>query len=303
MKLIKFDGSDDYQEQRLVHFNDVMDEINDFASAAYTARQDGTPQGPVTCIKGLNDAIGGALQPGLHVVHGAPGAGKTAFCLQTAATNPFPTLYVTCEMAVRELLFRQTARVLHSSNPQKQITLGRLKNGSCTSEQVLEYVRRGSDAAPHLSFLDATRQPVTLETIMEMAAYAKGMSPHLLIVVDSLHSWVSGNAGNMSEYEALNAGITGLRRLSHELNCPVLYIAERNRSSMRTGGQSAGAGTRQIEYGAETVFDMALDEDMQPDEDGKVSYPIKIQKNRNGASYREVQVDFHGAFQEFTEAR
>src|SRR5687768_2449406 len=79
------------------------------AQAAFDARVKGIPRGPVTGLAGVDEALGGVLQPGLHVVHGGPGVGKTALGLQIAATCGFPALYVSAEMRPLELLKRLTA--------------------------------------------------------------------------------------------------------------------------------------------------------------------------------------------------
>src|SRR5918996_1264990 len=86
---------------------------------------------PVTRIPQLDDVLGGALQPGVHVVHASPGAGKTALALQIAATCGFPALFVTCEMAPLELLRRITARVTET-------LLGRLKSGEYDPTRVVK---------------------------------------------------------------------------------------------------------------------------------------------------------------------
>jgi replicative DNA helicase len=134
---------------------------------------------------------------------------------------------------------------------------------------------------------------------------AKGDSSSLLIVVDSLHSWAEGlgDGTGAGEYEILNAGLKALRELAHSLKCPVLFVAERNRDSMKSGGQSAGAGTRKIEYGTETVFD--LDRDMNAKEDGAGEFEISLRlvKNRHGSVGKTIPLQFNGALQRFREAQ
>ena len=121
------------------------------------------------------------------------------------------------------------------------------------------------------------------------------------MIVDSLHSWAESASVGATEYETLNAGINALRQLSHELNCPVLVVAERNRGAMSGGGLSAGAGTRKIEYGAETVLDMERDPAKREDAAGEAEISVKFAKNRHGAAGRKVNLFFHGALQKFRE--
>jgi hypothetical protein len=121
----------------------------------------------------------------------------------------------------------------------------------------------------------------------------------LLVVIDSLHSWVDGAGSDTPEYEALNAGLVSLRMLSTELDSPVLVVAERNRAGMAKGGLSAGAGTRKIEYGASLVLDLAREEDAREDREGDIEVTLTVVKNRAGAAGRKLPLRFNGAYQRF----
>ena len=67
----------------------MLDEWLVDAEAANLAYTMGTPRGPITNLGGLDRELGGALAPGLHVVHASPGIGKTAFCLQAQQPRRF----------------------------------------------------------------------------------------------------------------------------------------------------------------------------------------------------------------------
>ena len=47
-----------------------------------------------------------------------------------------------------------------------------------------------------------------------------------------------------------------IKRPCRKMNGSVLAMSERNHASMNSGGTNAGAGTRRIEYCAETVSDL-----------------------------------------------
>src|SRR5690349_126228 len=107
---------------RIVRLGDLLGEWEADAHAAYAARVSGQARGPVTGLLRLDQELGGALTPGVHIAHGQPGAGKTAFALQAATRCDCPCLYVTAEMSPLELLRRIAARVTETF-------LGRLKSG------------------------------------------------------------------------------------------------------------------------------------------------------------------------------
>lgn len=283
---------------RLLRLADLLGDWDADAEARFQARQEKRPLGPVTGLANLDAALGQALAPGLHILHGVPGVGKTAFALQVAARCGCPALYVSCEMTALELLRRLTAR-------ETGTYLGKFKSGEMTPDFSGKIVREAIKAVPRLALLDATKVPVPPAQLLPFAEGTRNLergNPHLLLVVDSLHSWAEGYAPDVPEYESLNAGLAALRQIAALLNCPVLAVAERNRVSMDKGGLSAGAGSRKIEYGAESVLDLDCDKDVREDANGEKPVSLRLAKNRNGAAGRKVALRFHGALQRYVEA-
>ena len=284
------------ERPQLCRMADLLGAWDADAQAAHQARLDGTPRGPLTGLPDLDRALGGCWGPGVHIMHGQPGAGKSAFALQVAAQCACPCLYLTCEMAPLELLRRLTARATGTF-------LGRLKSGELKPSDSLDLARHGAASAPQLALIDGTRAYAAPTYLRECAHIVRGDAKHLLIIVDSLHSWAeSAPAMGATEYDTLNIALLSLKRLASELNCPILAIAERNRGSMQGGGLSAGAGSRKIEYGAETVLDLERGEGAREDMAGEVEVKAKFCKNRHGAAGKSVALKFHGALQRFQEA-
>lgn len=265
------------------------------AHAAWEARVNGTPRGPMSGFASLDRELGGCFSPGLHIVHGQPGSGKTAFALQIAASCGCPALFLSCEMAPLELLRRHTARVTGTY-------LGRLKSGELAPHDSFKLAHQACAEAPQLALADGTAAYAPPLWLRDAAQATRGEHKHLLIVVDSVHSWAEGAPVEASEYDTLNAALLSLRQLAHWLGCPVLAVAERNRDSMKGGGLSAGAGTRKIEYGAETVLDLTRDMTKREDFTGNAEVKLKLAKNRHGAAGKELDFLFHGAKQSFSEA-
>lgn len=174
----------------------------------------------------------------------------------------------------------------------------------------LELARRGALAAPHLALVNATRAGAQtaflsqcVEAVRNRAQESGADARHVLVVVDSLHSWAegvanSGRAGEGSEYEVFNAALLGLRGLSHAARSPILAICERNREGMKSGGLSAGAGTRKLKYGAESVLDLSRSDERE-DPNSPVAVVARLVKNRSGAAGKETRLSFHGATQCF----
>ena len=282
--------------------------LNDFGAAAEAANRaciSGKPCGPQSGFSLLDNELCGAFAPGVHAIHGNAGAGKTAFCLQLASSCGCPALFVTCEMSPVELLRRHTARVTNTY-------LGRFKSGEFRAEDALQLARRAIEAAPQMAFVDATRAParpfpdpqnLKSFSLLEAARLTQREAEHLIIIVDSLHSWASAwRSSTATEYDTLNQAIEALQRLAAELQCPILFVSERNRSSMEAGGLNAGAGTRRIEYSAETIIDLNRSAESKEDTEGKVPVTLRLEKNRHGAAGKKVPLKFHGPTQCFSQA-
>ncbi|HLZ73338.1 MAG TPA: DnaB-like helicase C-terminal domain-containing protein [Dehalococcoidia bacterium] len=286
--------SDPTNAPHLARLGDLLSEWEADALAAHQARVTQTPRGAVTGLPALDRELGGALSSGLHILHAGPGAGKTALALQAAASCGCPALYVSAEMARLELFRRHTARVTETY-------LGRLRSGELLPADSLALACRAAAAAPQLAIADATTAPAAPAWIRAAAEVTRGDSPYLLLVIDSLHSWADAIAEGAPEYEALNVALSALRGLAQTLSCAVLAIAERNRASMTSGGLSAGAGSRKLEYGGETVLGLSREKDTPPDAAGEVEVTLTIEKNRNGSPGRKLPLRFHGALQRFRE--
>lgn len=276
----------------LVRFLSLLDGLCAEADARYEARRTGKPMAPVTGLPGLDEYLGDGLAPGLHILHGSPGVGKTAFALQASALCAYPALYLTTEMTPLELFRRHTSRVTGTY-------LGRLKSGELTGRMVRDLALRAAREAPLLALLDATETPAPMTDVLRAAEVVRQEASRLLVVVDSLHSWADGIEAGGEEYERLNTALAHLRLLSKRLDSPILVIAERNRSSMRSGGQSAGAGTRKIEYGAESILELDTKDDSF-DASGEIAVTLTISKNRNGTTGK-VGLRFCGRLQSYRE--
>jgi len=283
------------ERPRLIRLASLLAEWQADAEAAHLAYTTGTPRGPITSLPSLDRELGGALAPGVHVLHAGPGVGKTAFALQVASLSPFPALYVSAEMGALELFRRVTARVTSTF-------LGRLRSGELDPQSSLALARRAAASAPLLTLADATQAWAPPEWIMETARLIQEDALHLLVVVDSVHSWAEFEPEGAAEYDALNAGLAALRRIARTLTCPVIAIAERNRPSMKEGGISAAAGSRKFEYGGESVLSLSRDKDSAADAAGDTPVTLMIEKNRNGAPGKKIKLLFNGALQRFREA-
>lgn len=289
---------------RLTLLSDLVTEFVADTEAAQKALESGMPRGPVTGLARLDETIGGYFSNGLHILQAAPGAGKSAFSLQTAAYCRFPSLYLTAEMGVLELFRRLIAR-------ETETYLGKLKTGELGGREAMRLALKTVENLPNFAILDGTGGYASPKQILDVAEALKerAKTPQVLVVVDSIQVWAktvrSADADfvGASEYELLNAALGSLSGLANELKSPVLAVSHRNRAGNRSNDASlhAAKGSGEVEYLAESVIDLTR-KDEQPDSNGEVEISLKVLKNRHGVPGLNIPLKFCGRIQKFREA-
>ncbi len=285
---------------------DLVDFFVADAEAAAIARETGRPRGPVTGLSSLDEALGGYLSPGVHILQAAPGAGKTAFALQAASDCVYPCLYVTSEMGLLELFRRLIAR-------QTKTFLGRLKSGELGGTESRKLALQTIENLPNMAFMDATQAYASPLLIGEVANALRDRhkSDHVLIALDSLQIWAKSarraerkdtdkkDFAPATEYDLISAGLDSISGIASRLQCPILAISHRNRAGNKSdGGLHAGKGSGDLEYGAETVIDLTR-KDETPDANGETRIKATMQKNRHGIPGVSYDFAFSGRLQTF----
>lgn len=278
-------------------FADLREEFLQEAQEAYDARQSGQPRGPLTGFSALDEVTGGFLAPGVHILQAAPGAGKTAFCLQVAAECAFPCLYVTAEMPRVELVRRIISRTTNTF-------LGKLRNGEKNPDEVKALFERAARKTPMLAIMDATRAVASArDHILPNGENLRKrfQAQSLLLVIDSLQVWAHGVGMGESEYERVTLAQQWASWLASHLSCPVLCVSHRNRPGQKEGGLHASKGSGDIEYAAETLMELEMEE---PEPGNPDVRPVKVgvHKNRHGRAGVAVPLEFEGRVQSFREA-
>jgi replicative DNA helicase len=272
----------------------LVDVLAADAEAAWEAREAHRPRGVVTRFKNVDEALGGFMPPGIQILHGAAGAGKTAYALQVAASCGAPALFVSTEMGPLELFRRVTARLTETF-------LGKFKSGELHPSRARDLAEAAALICPDLAIVDATIIPASATWLAAMMVEARGAHPHGLMVVDSLHSWAGAMAPpGVSEYDTINEALLALRRLAAGCDVAVLAISERNRLSSDSGGLTAGRGSGKIEYSADSMLELGRHKDAPLDVNGEVVVELKIAKNRNGPAGEKFPLTFSGRLQRFT---
>ncbi len=154
---------------------------------------------------------------------------------------------LTCEMAHLELFRRHTARVTSTH-------LGRLKSGEFDPAYSVTLAQRAAAAAPALAFGDATHAWAPPDWLQQSVAVVKGDASHVLVVVDSVHSWAEAAPTDVDEYTALNDGLAAAP--SNRSQSPMSSARDRRTKPRKDERRRSGCvgGLPTFEYGAESVL-------------------------------------------------
>lgn len=233
-----------------------------------------------TGFKRLDEESGG-IYPGLYVLGGLSGTGKTSFCLQLAdqmAAAGQHVIYVTLEQSPAELVSKSLARIeylaAHHHHPAARSETGRITALQIRLDprhrQSPEYLRAletyKTQSADRLSLLVGTFT-TTIDTICDhVAAHIAATGQKPIVIVDYLQiiKPAPGAAGGAGKDTALRQQIDEhvqrLKLLSRDNALPVIVICSLNRMNyytpfdMDSVKESGG-----IEYTADVVWGLQLE--------------------------------------------
>jgi replicative DNA helicase len=249
----------------------------------------------LSALKLLDEALGGFLANGLHILQAGPGSGKTALALQMCSDCRFPALFVTVEMPLLELFRRLVAR-------QTGTFLQRLKTGELSSAEIRKLAQLTAERLPLVAIMDGTKGYAAPRLILETAKgmREKARADNVLVVIDSLQTWARSSGNEGSEYDLVSVHAQSAEKIAAHLAAPVVTISHRNRQSNKSGGGLyGGKGSGDIEYLAESVIDLERDLKTKDGANGEIPVSVTIWKNRHGMAGTSFDVRFCGRLQSF----
>lgn len=248
----------------------------------------------------LNEVLNG-LTEGVFILAGAPSCGKTTLAKQiadyVAEVEKIPVLFFSFEQSAEELRIKSLARI--SSVDSRRIWKGRSVEAEWNKvEKADEDYRRGP--GPYLTIIEVSRKD-TVEAIRAASLKAKrkaGDKP-VLLVLDYLQIIPSGKDAPDALREKIDWNLSEIRRLSRDINSPVLVISSENRETYRGNNKPTLAAMKEsggIEYSADAVICLWRDKDeskrLTKKHDQKTDrIEARVLKNRNG-ELANVKLDF-----------
>lgn len=238
----------------------------------------------------LDELIGGLFGGRMYTVGGGTNSGKTALALQVAAhvaAGGGSVLAFSLEMSTLDVTGRLVAR-------QTSIDLRRVNARRLTDADRVEVARFREHTAGHRLRVNSSAD--SIGQVARIARAAAKRAPLDLLVVDYLQLLTGERARSVEEEIA--AISTTLKRLSVELDVPILIPAQLNRApSARADQRPTKADLRssgRIEQDSDVVILLwrPPDESGRPDQD---YVTLIVDKNRHGPC-GDVRLRWRGEF-------
>lgn len=275
---------------------DAMPSLADLMDSILADVESGEGARPIpTPWANLNAVLKGGVAPGELVVLAArPGMGKTALAgcwAVEVARNVGPVLFISCEVKDTTLGSRMLAR-------EGRIDNRAFREGLGNSQSLLPKMRK---AAAELSTLplqivDSSCRIVTPAMVRKLARRIKGGPA--LVVVDYLQLMYPDGKTDNREREIADMS-RSMKRLSVELDCPVLLLSQLNRKVEGGNREPQLSDLREsgaVEQDADIVIMLHADKRALQGKD----VPLKalVRKGRSSGT-GEADLLFEKAFSDF----
>ena len=260
-----------------------------------------------TGLPKLDQTLGGGLYPALYVIGAISSLGKTALALQLAdniADQGQPVLFFSLEMGRYEMTCRSLARVLYEQHKNSEITTGHVLKTSYKGadlysqtyfQQALAHYREGP--AKHLTLHEGNFDLDINLLKMTVREHVGRTGARPVVFVDYLQVLKPIDL-RMTEKQHIDLTIVELKRLSRDLDLPVIAVSSFNRANYKTDvAFEAFKESGAIEYTADVVLAMQLRKNGDDDINelkNREPRPLELVllKNRRGRAYQVIDVDY-----------
>lgn len=266
----------------------VPDLLADAAARRQRQEETGRPCLGIRTSIGRLDTMLGGLNPGLHLLAGAPGVGKTSLALQIAmsAAREIPVVYITYENAPANLALKALctkAGVGEQDVRKGWADVAKLERAAAEWTQIADRLAL-IDGHPDLEVADVRARV--------LQAMHRHQTDQALVVIDYLQLMAKASNGLRdlgTIRERVERLAAELRAMVTRLNVPVLAVAAQSRQANYADGKgNAGLDTLKesgdLEYGADTVLILhgAKDRAGTPAMDPFRDVDLTVAKNRHG---------------------
>lgn len=243
-----------------------------------------------TGFKALNDMIGG-WEPGTFtILQGTPGAGKTAFWLQSAlhVATQEPVALVQLEMTEAKMGLRALAN-------EGRVDLGRMRRANLSDRDY----HRLSEAMGRIGTREVYIAPPHVQTIERIRTWFKRMHRELgctSLWIDNIK--IVETDKPMRDIERFQYVTRSLKLLAREMDIPVIAIHHLHRlAEGEKPSLTSGYGSSSVEQDVDALFSL-----WQPDPDARYLVQLLAHKTRDDAGAgTSVDFEWRGNHQRFVE--
>ena len=197
--------------------------------------------GLITPYPEFNRLFGGLRDANIYAVCSRPAQGKTTFindiCLGTGILNKIPVLVLDTEMSTEEIQFRMAAA--QTGVPLWYVETGKWRNNQDMFDKVRNYF---SNLKKHKYFHYHVRN----KTIDEICSIIRrwhmkevGRGNKCIIAYDYIKLTGEKVDKNWAEHQAIGEKIDKLKRISEELNVPIVTAMQMNRAGENQNRRSS----------------------------------------------------------------
>ena len=206
------------------------------------------------------DNITGGLYPALYVLAAISSLGKTSFALQladqmTAAGED--VLFFSLEMSRLELVSKSIARTAAQLHPDQFVTSTMIRKGEIPADAVAKYKETVGD---RLSIIEGNFE-INISSIGKyIKKYMDRTGTRPTVIIDYLQILQPAPAdANKGKREGIDNTVSELKRLSRELDAPIIVISSVNRANYQAPvAFESLKESGNIEYSADVVLGLQL---------------------------------------------
>lgn len=206
------------------------------------------------------DKITGGLFPALYVLAAISSLGKTSFALQLAdqmAAAGNDVLFFSLEMSRLELVSKSIARTAAQLHPDQFITSTMIRKGEIPADAVAKYKESVKD---RLSIIEGNFE-INISSIGDyVRKYTEKTGTRPVVIVDYLQILQPApEDAKKGKREGIDNTVSELKRLSRELDAPIVVISSVNRANYQAPvAFESLKESGNIEYSADVVLGLQL---------------------------------------------
>ncbi len=270
-----------------------------------------------TGFKQLDNILGGGMYPGFYVLGSISSLGKTALALQMAdkiAEQGQSVLFFSLEMGRYEMTCRSLTRVLYEQEHDQDITTGHILK---TSYQYKDMYSEGAFKKAQETYMEKTAKNLSLiegnfdidanKLRIMVKEYTGRTGKKPVVFVDYLQVLKPSEA-RMTDKQHIDQTVVELKRISRDLDLPVVAISSFNRSSYNNDATfEAFKESGSIEYTADVVFGLQFRKNKDDDDINQLKnreprpLDLVILKNRRGKAYEKIELNYYAKQNYFVE--